>query len=222
MHFRFIYIFPKVIYIHVKKGNLCAFKCLFSVSGSEISKCTGKTEETSIPITLSQCQEDSLNIHQALPHPNPTLLSPVVLLCVILYPHLVVGMEAMVMDQDLVVSPDMVTAMAITVMDTAMVITVMVMDMVITIMVMDMVVDIMVMDMDIMVMVMDMDIMDMDMDMDMVIGTNMATCMAIATRKEGIVTGPPAAPAAVTLTRCRCLDGKRSKTTSTSLGNLHR
>ncbi|KAG7240518.1 hypothetical protein INR49_026802, partial [Caranx melampygus] len=42
--------------------------------------------------------------------------------------------------------------------------------------------------------------MDMDMDMDTSISTSMVTSMQSVTRKERTVTGPPAAPAAVTLT----------------------
>ncbi|GLD51518.1 uncharacterized protein AKAME5_000455800 [Lates japonicus] len=54
--------------------------------GSEILKCSGITEETSIPLAviLSQGQEGTLNVHQALPHPNRALLSLVVHLCIIL------------------------------------------------------------------------------------------------------------------------------------------
>ncbi|XP_039883483.1 uncharacterized protein LOC120730932 isoform X2 [Simochromis diagramma] len=66
------------------------------------------------------------------------------------------------------------------------------------------VMDTTVMAVDIMVTGMAMDIMVTGMAMDIMVTTtsiNMATSMVIATRKEKSVMGPPAAPAAVTLTR---------------------
>uniref|UniRef100_UPI0037E928CE uncharacterized protein n=1 Tax=Semicossyphus pulcher TaxID=241346 RepID=UPI0037E928CE len=74
----------------------------------------------------------------------------------------------------------------------------------------DMVVDIMDTDMVVGVDIMDTDTVMGIMDMDTDTGTSTVTCMAIATKKERSVTGPPAAPAAATRTR-RCLDGKRNE-----------
>ncbi|XP_030283812.1 uncharacterized protein LOC115587874 isoform X3 [Sparus aurata] len=174
--------------------------------GSEFLKCTGETQETSIPLAVILNQEDTLNVPQDLPHHNPALLRPVVQ--PILHPHLVEGVEAMVMDQGLVMGTDMVLDMVLdmtmdTIMDTDMI-----MDMITGMgtAIMDM--DIMVItDMDMVITDMNMVITDMDMvitDMDMVnmaTGTGMVTCMAIVIRKAGSVMGPPAAPAAATLTR---------------------
>ncbi|XP_030283811.1 uncharacterized protein LOC115587874 isoform X2 [Sparus aurata] len=190
--------------------------------GSEFLKCTGETQETSIPLAVILNQEDTLNVPQDLPHHNPALLRPVVQ--PILHPHLVEGVEAMVMDQGLVMGTDMVLDMTMDmIMDTDMDMSMdMVLDMTMdTIMDTDMIMDMItgmgtaIMDMDIMVITdMDMVITDMNMvitDMDMVItdmdmvnmatGTGMVTCMAIVIRKAGSVMGPPAAPAAATLTR---------------------
>ncbi|KAM8749815.1 uncharacterized protein AB9X84_014472 isoform 2-T2 [Acanthopagrus schlegelii] len=152
--------------------------------GSEILTCTGKTEE------------DTLNVPQDLPHRNPALLHPVV------QHHLVEGVEAMGMDLVLDLIMDMGMDM---IMDMDMD---MIMDMIMD-MDMDMIMDMAITDMDMAITDMDtiMDIMvitDMDtiMDMDMVAtGTGTVTCIAIVIRKAGSVMGPPAAPAAATLTR---------------------
>ncbi|KAM8749816.1 uncharacterized protein AB9X84_014472 isoform 3-T3 [Acanthopagrus schlegelii] len=151
--------------------------------GSEILTCTGKTEE------------DTLNVPQDLPHRNPALLHPVV------QHHLVEGVEAMGMDLVLDLIMDMGMDM---IMDMDMD---MIMDMIMD-MDMDMIMDMAITDMDMAITdmdtIMDMVITDMDtiMDMDMVAtGTGTVTCIAIVIRKAGSVMGPPAAPAAATLTR---------------------
>ncbi|KAM8749814.1 uncharacterized protein AB9X84_014472 isoform 1-T1 [Acanthopagrus schlegelii] len=170
--------------------------------GSEILTCTGKTEE------------DTLNVPQDLPHRNPALLHPVV------QHHLVEGVEAMGMDlvldlimdmgMDMIMDMDMDMIMDMIMdMDMDMIMDMAITDMDMAITDMDTIMDIMVItDMDMVITdmdtIMDMVITDMDtiMDMDMVAtGTGTVTCIAIVIRKAGSVMGPPAAPAAATLTR---------------------
>ncbi|GAA6219718.1 uncharacterized protein LOC115587874 isoform X1 [Lates japonicus] len=108
-------------------------------------------------------------------------------------------MEAMVMDQGLGVKVDLAMVM------------VMVMIMIMDMGTMDIVMGTTDMDMDTMDTVMgttdtDMGTINMvmgTMGMDVVMATDisMVTCTAIVTREEGSVMGPPAVPAAVTLTR---------------------